>query len=128
MCADHLRIDLKTKTKIPLQPGSRCHSFLVHAAAQSFDVIADVGDHAVPFVALRGLLAFVGGGAPSARSVAVGGGVGGGASRAPVAAEAVRDDASAVLHADGLQEVLKVLAVLLRDEGSQACRAAHSFS
>lgn len=106
-----------------MRTASRRHSFLVHAAAQSFDVIADVGDHAVPFVALRGLLAFVGGGAPSACSVAIGGGVGGGASRAPVAAKAVCDDASAVLHADGLQEVLKVLAVFLWDEGSQACRA-----
>lgn len=119
MCADHLRID----SKIPLQIASWCHSLLVHAAAESFDVIADVGDHAVPFVTLRGLLAFVGGGAPSTRSVAIGGGVGGGAGRAPVAAKAVCDDASAVLHTDGLKEILKVLAVLLWYEGSQACTA-----
>lgn len=102
---------------------SWCHSFLVHTAAQSFDVIADVGDHAVPFVALRGLLAFVGSGAPSTCSVAIGGGVGGGAGRAPVASEAVCDDASAVLHTDGLEEIFKVLVVLLWYEGSQACRA-----
>lgn len=101
---------------------SRRHPLLVHAAAQGFDVVADVSDHAVPLVPLGDLLALVRGHAPSSRSVAVGGGVGGGARRAAVAAEAVGDDASAVLHADGLQEVLKVLTVLLRDEGSQACR------
>lgn len=99
------------------------HSFLVHTAAKSFDVIADVGDHAVPFVAFRNLLAFVGSGAPSTCSVSISGGVGGGAGCAPVAPKAVCDDASAVLHTDGLQEILKVLAVLLWYEGSQACRA-----
>lgn len=106
---------------------SRRHSFLVHAAAERLDVVADVGDHAVPFVALRGLLALVGGGALFARSVAVGGGVGGGAGCAPVATKAVCDDASTILHTNGLQEILKVLAVLLWDEGSQACRATHTF-
>lgn len=100
----------------------RRHALLVHAAAQCFDVVADVGDHAVPLVALGRFGALVRGGAASARPVAVGGGVRGRAGGAPVAAEAVRDDAPAVLHADRLQEILKVLAVLLGDEGTQACR------
>lgn len=100
------------------------HRLLVHAAAQSFDVVTDVGDHAVPLVALRGVLALVRAvAASSRRSVAVGGGVRGRAGRAFAPAEAVRDDASAVLHTDGLQEVFKVLAVLLGYEGTQTCRA-----
>lgn len=99
------------------------HRLLVHATAESFDVVADVGDHSVPFVTLRGLPALVRSRAVTAsscRSVAVGGGVGGGAGRAPAAAEAVCDDAAAVLHSDSLQEVFKVLAVLLGYEGTQA--------
>lgn len=107
---------------------SGCHSLLVHAAAESFYVIADVGDHTVPLVSLGGLLALVRGGASSRRSVAVGGGIGGGAGRAPVTAEAVCDDASAVFHTDGLEEILKVLAVLLWYEGTQACRGTLKWS
>jgi len=95
------------------------HALLVHTAAERFDVVADVGDHAVPLVALPAL---VRGGAASRRSVAVGGGIGGGAGCASVTTEAVCDDAAAVLHPDGLEEILKVLAVLLWYEGSQACR------
>lgn len=99
------------------------HSLLVHATAKCFDVVADVGNHSVPFVSLRDILALVrscGIPASSDCSVAVGGGIGGGASRAFAAAEAVCDDAAAVLHSNGLQEVFKVLAVLLRNEGTQA--------
>lgn len=109
----------KKKKKIPLLAMSRRHSLLVHTAAESFDVITDVSDHTVPFVSLRGLLALVWCGAPSGCSVAVGGRIGGGAGCAPVAAKAVSDDASSVLHTDGLEEILKVLAVLLWYEGTQ---------
>lgn len=105
----------------PVFSGSGGHALLVHAAAEGLDVVADVRDHAVPLVPLRRLLALVRGHAPSCRAVPVGGGVGGGACCAAVASEAVRDDASAVLHTDGLQEILKVLAVLLWYEGAQAC-------
>lgn len=112
----------RKKKKIPLLAMSRRHSLLVHTAAESFDVITDVSDHTVPFVSLRGLLALVWCGAPSGCSVAVGGRIGGGAGCAPVAAKAVSDDASSVLHTDGLEEILKVLAVLLWYEGTQTCR------
>lgn len=37
-------------------------------------------------------------------------------------AKAVSDDATAVFHANGLQEVFKVLTVLLRDKGPQTCQ------
>ena len=109
---------------------SGSHSLLVHAAAESFNVITDVGDHAVPLVALGGLLALVRGHAVPASShcsVAIGGGIGGGAYRAPIAAKAVRDDSSAVFDTNGFQEVLKVLAVFLRYEGTQACRGANTI-
>lgn len=81
------------------------HRLLVHAAAKSFDVVADVSNHTVPFVAFGGVPALLrrrAVAASSRRSVAVGGGVGGGAGRAFAAAEAVRDYAAAVLHSDGL--------------------------
>lgn len=35
-----------------LQISLRCDSLLVHAAAQSLDIITDVSDHAVPLVSL----------------------------------------------------------------------------
>lgn len=102
---------------------SGSHCFLVHAAAQSFDVVADVGDHAVPLVAFGGVLALVRAVAASSRCpVAVGGGIWGRAGRALASAEAVRDDASAVLHSDGFEEVFEVLAVFLGDEGTKTCR------
>lgn len=104
---------------------SGCHSFLVHTTAKSFNVITDVSDHTVPLIAFRCLLALVGGSTVSTSSrcsVAVGGGIGSRAGCTPVAAKAVCDDAPAVLHANGLEEIFKVLAVLLWDEGTQACR------
>lgn len=112
-------------TSSPLFTTSGSHSLLVHTAAKGFNVITDIGDHTVPFVTLGGLLALVRGRAVAASSccsVAVGGGIGGGAGRTSVTAEAVGDDTSAVFDADGLEEILKVLAVLLWYEGSQACR------
>lgn len=104
---------------------SGCHSLLIHTAAKSFNVITDISDHTVPFVTLGGLLALVRGCAVTASSccsVAVGGGVGGGAGRTSVTAKAVCDYASAVFDSNSLEEILKVLAVLLWYEGSQACR------
>lgn len=101
-----------------------CHSLLVHAAAESLDVVADVSNHAVPLVPLGCLLALVRGravAAPPRCSVAVGGGVRGGAGCAAVAPEAVCDDPSAILDANGLEEILKVLAVFLWYERTQAC-------
>lgn len=106
----------------PLFATSGCDSLLVHAAAKSFNVITDIGDHTVPFVSLRSLLTLVWGRAvatSSSCSVAIGGGIGGGAGCAPVAAEAVCDDPSAVFDTNGLKEILKVLAVLLRYERAQ---------
>lgn len=88
----------------------------VHAAAQSLDVVADVRNHAVPLVPFRGRGLVI----RAARGPVSGAG-GGGAQGSPVPAKAVSDDASAVLHPYGLEEVLEVLAVLLRDEGPQTC-------
>lgn len=89
---------------------------MIQAAPQSFDVVADVGDHPVPLVPLRRrrLVVRAAGGA-----VAVGGGVGDGSHRPAVSAKAIRDDPPPVFHADRLEEVLEVLAVLLRDEGTE---------
>lgn len=112
----------KKKKQLPLVVLSGRHSLLVHAAPESFDVITDVGDHAVPFVSLRRLLALIWGSAPSACPVAVGGGIRSWAGCAPVTAKAVCDDASTVLHTNSLEEILKVLAVLLWYKGTQACR------
>lgn len=109
---------------------SGCHSLLVHTASESFNVITDIIDHAVPLVTLWGLLAFVWGGTSSACSVAIGGGVWGRAGCAPVTTEAVCNDASSILHTDGFKEILKVLAVLLWYKGTQACRSTlqHTWS
>lgn len=112
----------RNKKNLPLVVRSRCHSLLVHTASESFNVITNVSDHAVPLVSLRGLLALIWGSASSAGSVAVGGGVRGGAGCAPVTPEAVCNDASAIFHTNSLKEILKVLAVLLWYEGTQACR------
>lgn len=105
---------------------SGCHPLLVHAAAESFDVITDIGDHSVPFVALGRLWAFIRGAAVAASSccsVAVGCRIGGGAGCASIAAKAVGDDSPAVFHANGLEEILEVLAVFLGYEGPQTYRS-----
>lgn len=40
-------------------------------------------------------------------------------------AKAVSDDAAAIFHANGFQEVFKVLTVLLGNKGSQTCQNTH---
>lgn len=107
---------------LPLQAMSWRHSLLVHTTSESFNVITDISDHSVPFISLRGLLALVWGSTSATGSVAVGGGIGGGAGCASVTAKAVGNDASAILHTNGLEEILKVLAVLLWYKRTQACR------
>lgn len=89
---------------------------LVHPGDQHLDVIADVCDHVVPLVHIEGHRLAVG---AACFPVPIGGGSKGGARGLPILAEAVSDDVVAVLHPDGLEGVLKVLAVLLRDEGLQ---------
>lgn len=114
------------KTSPPLFTMSGCHSLLVHAAAKSFNVVTDISDHSVPFISLRGLLAFVWGCAvttSSCCSIAVGCGIRGRAGRTAIAAKAVCDDSSAIFDTNGLKEILKVLAVLLWYEGTQTYRS-----
>lgn len=90
---------------------------MVHAAPESFYVVADVRDHSVPFISLRGHRLVIR--APCG-SVAVGGRVRSGAHRPPVPPKAVSDDTPAIFHPKSFQEILKVLAVLFRNEGSEA--------
>lgn len=51
---DHLHTSLGSHgdEQRSLQISLRCDCLLVHAAAQSLDVITDVSDHAVPLVSL----------------------------------------------------------------------------
>lgn len=89
---------------------------LVHPGAQHLDVIADVCDHVVPVVHIEGHGLVVG---IACFPAPIGGGSKGGAHGLPVLTEAVSDVVVAALHPDCLEGVLKVLAVILRDEGPQ---------
>lgn len=90
---------------------------LVHTGDQHLDVIVDVCNHVVPLVYIESHRLVVG---AACFPVPTGGGSKGGAHGLPILSEAVSDDVVAVLHPDGLEGVLKVLAVLLRDKGQQS--------